>query len=1345
MPPVVAAAVVAGVGAFIAKGTILAAAIAFGSTLVLGLVSRAMAPKPPKATSMGGRLETIRQPAVPRQVVYGRTRKGGVFAYIGTTQKNNRHLQMVIALAGHRVEQIGAVYFNGEKAFEADGTPTELVGTSGSSRAIVFKRLGADDQTAVTVAEFDAMVAAHMAAQGDERARRPEEWSNQHRLRGVAYIWVVLDFKGGKFEGGIPNVTADIRGRNEIFDPRTQATGYSENPALCVADYMANDRFGLGIPIGAADGIDEDDLIEAANICDEQLLTGIQGENEVRYACNGTFALDGEPQDIIESLLTAMAGRAAWRGGKWHIIAGAYREPVAALGEAEARSGGFTLATRVSRAENFNCVRGKFVTPTNDWQPDDFPPYKAAAAIEEDGEEVWTDIELPFTISPWCAQRLAKIHVMRARMQQTVQMRAQLIGYQAPAGETVALSRAQWGWQDKPFEVRGLTLRLDEGEGEQGPALVTDLLLRETSPLVFDFEASELEIYEAAPRSNLPSAFQAPAPTGIVLESGPEHLYMRGDGTVFSRLYVRWDDPEGTVIQTRLQTSRAGGPWERGPIVDGETTDSYILDVQDGASYRVRARHQNAIGALSEWSVSAPHSVIGKLAPPADVDGFEARLTAVGVRLRWDAVPDLDLRHYVVRRGQDWGDATVVARVEATVLDVEVEAAGWQHFLIRARDTSGNLSVGAAAASVEVTAPGQPAVAGHFDGPDLVLTWSAAAGSFPIREFELRRGASWATAAVVQRSAGNSVRLRADWAGPETWWLAAVDRGGLTGPPGNVEMTVELPAVTSITPLVIDNNVLLRWASEAGSLPIDHYELRRDRPANPGFAGAEVIGTADTTFDMVMELFAGTKTYWIAPVDSAGNVGLVRSISLVVDAPPGFILRNRYLTDWIGGVESGQLLRLPAPAEAPLRGSASERVGLDLDGVDDFVQVADAAPLRLTGGGTIEGWMLLRSVPGDRATIAAKSSGSLAQDGYVFWANSAGQLVFRTDADDGNTNSGGAAVAFGRWHHVAVAFDAGGRAIFVDGEEVTTVGAERDALPPDEDPVLRWGISGVLSEGLDGLLDELRIWDHARSEGQIQALKDVRLAGDEAGLVGYWRLSERDEDVAEDQAGGDFDGVIVGARWHLPQIAALAPFPASESVEDRETVHGYATPAEQVADGYPFVAQPVPVEAVFEEVYDAGAVVPTTRIIVTPDAAELAPGSALAVQISSRESHGEAWTDHAPGLEAVAHNFRYVKVRATVTSDGAGFQRLNQLESLLRVKSKIDSGLTQVGANPTTVQLQLDFIDVRSITATPRGTAPRVVVVDFDDVPFPTEFDLHLFDAAGDPVTGLVAWQVEGV
>jgi hypothetical protein len=49
---------------------------------------------------------------------------------------------------------------------------------------------------------------------------------------------------------------------------------------------------------------------------------------------------------------------------------------------------------------------------------------------------------------------------------------------------------------------------------------------------------------------------------------------------------------------------------------------------------------------------------------------------------------------------------------------------------------------------------------------------------------------------------------------------------------------------------------------------------------------------------------------------------------------------------------------------------------------------------------------------------------------------------------------------------------------------------------------------GRSEASFDGLLDEVRVWNVARTQAQIRADMNRTLAGNEPGLVGYWRLDE---------------------------------------------------------------------------------------------------------------------------------------------------------------------------------------------------------------------------------------------
>ena len=109
-------------------------------------------------------------------------------------------------------------------------------------------------------------------------------------------------------------------------------------------------------------------------------------------------------------------------------------------------------------------------------------------------------------------------------------------------------------------------------------------------------------------------------------------------------------------------------------------------------------------------------------------------------------------------------------------------------------------------------------------------------------------------------------------------------------------MTITIPAAPAISQQVIDNNVLLRWNDVTRTLPIVYYELRRGST----WAGGAVIGTKQGGFTTVFETAAGTYTYWLAGIDSAGNYGTPGSVTAVVNQPPDYVLQLDQNSTWAG-------------------------------------------------------------------------------------------------------------------------------------------------------------------------------------------------------------------------------------------------------------------------------------------------------------------------------------------------------------------------------------------------------------------------------------------------------------
>jgi len=672
---------VAAVGAFLVPGGGLAlAGKVFATNLVLGGVQRALA-KDPESAGLGraaDRTVTSREPVAPRRIVYGKVRLGGTYVYMHTTDDESK-LHLVIPLCEGPVEGIDEIYFNDEIAVEADGT----IKSKYSSVLTVSKVLGSTSQAADSTA-------TNLTPDTGNGA-----WTSDHRGRGVAYIYLALDFNRDKWPQGVPRISAVVRGRNTIWDPRDGTTKYTDNSALCLADYLLDDRFGLNL---SQSDIDSTDLQAAANTCDESVSLK-DGGTESRYTTNGVVVSSEKPKNIIADLANAMAGWATNIGGVWYIRAGEYRSPVMTLNEDNLRSG-IEFTSRASKRERFNSVRGTFVAPENDWQPADFPPWQSSSEITEDGETIWKDIELPYTTSPSMATRLARIEVERMRREQMFSARFDLSALQLVAGDTFQFTYDRFGFSQKVFEVVDL-----QPVGEDG-AFAVDVQAREFDSNVYDWSSTDEGDVTQAPETDLPDPFTVNAPTGLTLASGTGQLFVKKDGTVVSRIKATWNQSSGAFVdryQVQYKQS-ADSDWTNAGDVDDDNRIAYAWDVEDDVSYDVRVRAVNQLGVRSSYTTVTGHTVIGKTEPPPDPDTFDVVVEATGRRQFSFTLANepADLAGFEIRftsgSSTDW-DAmdrlTPQGRLVASPWDTNEVPSGLHSFGIKAVDTSGNKSTNA--------------------------------------------------------------------------------------------------------------------------------------------------------------------------------------------------------------------------------------------------------------------------------------------------------------------------------------------------------------------------------------------------------------------------------------------------------------------------------------------------------------------------------------------------------------------------------------------------------------------------------------------------------------------------
>lgn len=527
-----------------------------------------------------GRLITVREAAAVRQIVYGQIRKGGTVAYVEVSGTNSEYYHVVIALADHEVEEIGDIYFD-DVVVPLDGSGNATGTYAGYAR--VKKHLGADSQTVDTDLQTDVGSSA---------------WSNNHRLRGVAYIYVRLKYSADLFPGSIPNITAVVKGR-KVYDPRNATTAWSANPALCLRDYLllAQDRGGLGAD---SSEIDDTAFSTAANVCDESVNLNPSG-TESRYTAHGVVETSTEPGVVINGLCAATAGICPYTGGLFSPKAGAHTSSVVTITEDDIR-GSIEIATRDSLRSACNGVKGTYISAKTDYQPADFPPVVNSTYTTEDGGvRIWRDIGLAFTTSSGTAQRLAKIELERSRQDITVSFRTSMKPINARVGDVIALTLARYGWTAKLFEVTSCAFYV---EGTDSPEIGLQWTARETASGVWDWNNGEETVVDLAPNTTIidPKTVPSPASLSIANATG-------GEVTAMPRLKVTWTLPTKQAILSggfaEIEYKKtADSDWTPWSVLPGDKNTDYITDVAIGVEYHARVRFRNVQGVRGAYSTS---------------------------------------------------------------------------------------------------------------------------------------------------------------------------------------------------------------------------------------------------------------------------------------------------------------------------------------------------------------------------------------------------------------------------------------------------------------------------------------------------------------------------------------------------------------------------------------------------------------------------------------------------------------------------------------------------------------------------------------------------------------------
>jgi hypothetical protein len=186
-----------------------------------------------------------------------------------------------------------------------------------------------------------------------------------------------------------------------------------------------------------------------------------------------------------------------------------------------------------------------------------------------------------------------------------------------------------------------------------------------------------------------------------------------------------------------------------------------------------------------------------------------------------------------------------------------------------------------------------------------------------------------------------------------------------------------------------------------------------------------------------------------------------------------------------------------------------------------FVRVPHSAALNPTSAFTFEAWVSITNNPAgeDCRSIAGKN---YQQAWWVGLCTVGGKPTLRSYLKGGTSSRNGGQIEPGRWTHVAVVFNGTHRRHFINGELAAEF-AETGPLTTSASE-MRIGSDVLWEFTPSGAIDEVRLWNVARTQAQIRANLSSQITAPQAGLVSVWAFNGNANDVV-----GTHEGSLQGA------------------------------------------------------------------------------------------------------------------------------------------------------------------------------------------------------------------------
>ncbi|MBT7899869.1 MAG: hypothetical protein HN601_02860, partial [Candidatus Marinimicrobia bacterium] len=244
----------------------------------------------------------------------------------------------------------------------------------------------------------------------------------------------------------------------------------------------------------------------------------------------------------------------------------------------------------------------------------------------------------------------------------------------------------------------------------------------------------------------------------------------------------------------------------------------------------------------------------------------------------------------------------------------------------------------------------------------------------------------------------------------------------------------------------------------------------------------------------------------------------------------------------------------------------ADNYSVSFDGDDDYVTIPKSGTLNLEGSSafTLQVYINNDALPGSPTwRYLISNTGTLSNSSFP----TSGGYLLRYGGDGGagpyphmfsfqttSTHHVNASevMAYETWQELSIVYDGSTLEYYYDGVSVGSHSITGDFDDYDGDITLGKGATIWGTKYFPGKLDDLRIWNIALSQEQIQANMNTELSGNETGLVGYWNFNEGTGTTLTDQTSNSNDGTIVGATWSTDVPGPVTYYVATDGSDDND-------------------------------------------------------------------------------------------------------------------------------------------------------------------------------------------------